>query len=118
MFTDLFDGAAPDETLLFYFSGHGELRDDNNVVLCTANTDPNDLYSDTIIINHLANRVSLSPSRHKIVVMDCCWSGTGGSGDVKWGTDAAVFLTSATMGRRERDQRAHPRRSLERGRHP
>jgi hypothetical protein len=90
---DLFASAESDDTLLFYFSGHGDVFD-NKAVLCLASAD-RDVYrrnETTLPIAELRDYVKNSPSRRKIVVLDCCFSGTASKESMDWGEGVAVIM--------------------------
>jgi hypothetical protein len=89
----LLEDVTPDDTLLFYFSGHGDLQD-GDAVLCVGATDPNDMFETSVQIKQLANYVRQSESLRKIVLLDCCFSGEASDGDTYWGKGAAVVMTS------------------------
>ncbi len=85
--------AAPDDTLLFYFSGHGDVDESNDLYLAVEQTEPDDILMTAFPIKALANYVKNSPSRRKLVLLDCCFSGEA-SDETDWGPGTAVFMTS------------------------
>lgn len=70
---DLFQEAEPDDTLLFYYSGHG-LTLNQQLFLCTQNTRPDRLHSTAVYGPLLSEMVSGSLAQAKILVLDCCYS--------------------------------------------
>lgn len=69
-----FSEAQPDDTLLFYFSGHGRSRG-QKLYLCARDT-VTDLLPGTAISNDtLSDIVGDSVARAKVLVLDCCHSG-------------------------------------------
>jgi Caspase domain/TIR domain len=84
--------AHQDDTLLFYFSGHGAVVD-NDVHLVVGTTDPDNLRMTAVPGKALADWVKSSPARRKLVILDCCFSGEASDG-MDWGTGAAVLMTS------------------------
>jgi hypothetical protein len=72
---EFFESAEPDDTLLFYYSGHGRSRD-QELYLCAQNTDPSRLRSTAISGRVLRDIVGSSSSlaQAKILVFDCCYS--------------------------------------------
>ena len=71
---DFFGAAEADDTLLFYYSGHGRVRN-QQLFLCTRNTVIERLHSTAIPESALNGMVSDSFARAKILVLDCCHSG-------------------------------------------
>ena len=68
---DLFsEDASPDDTLLFYFSGHG-LADHDASYVCAANTNPSKLSFTAIPETQLRDLLRNCPG-HKIIILDCC----------------------------------------------
>jgi tetratricopeptide (TPR) repeat protein len=72
---EFFESAEPDDTLLFYYSGHGRSRD-QELYLCAQNTDPSRLRSTAVSGRVLRDIVGSSSSlaQAKILVFDCCYS--------------------------------------------
>jgi Caspase domain/Putative ATP-dependent DNA helicase recG C-terminal len=72
---EFFESAEPDDTLLFYYSGHGRSRD-QELYLCAQNTDLSRLRSTAVSGRVLKDIVGSSSSlaRAKILVFDCCYS--------------------------------------------
>ena len=72
---DTFFGAGePDDTLLFYYSGHGKTLN-QQLFLCGRDTNVSRLYSTAISKATLDGIVSMSFAQVKIMVVDCCNSG-------------------------------------------
>lgn len=88
------EDVAEDDTLLFYFSGRGD-HDDSGAYLAVAESEPDNLYGTAFsIILGLARYVARSPSRRKLVVLDCCFSGEASEAGTNWGEGAAVLMPS------------------------
>jgi hypothetical protein len=64
-----------DEVSLFYFSGHGCITDTGGYIV----TPDFSRYDEGIAMYEILKIASLSPARHKIVILDCCHSGAMGS---------------------------------------
>lgn len=64
-----------DEVSLFYFSGHGCITDAGGYIV----TPDFAKYDEGIAMDDVLKMVSLSPARHKIVILDCCHSGAMGT---------------------------------------
>ncbi len=84
---------GPDDTLLFYFSGHGWVDGNHDLYLVASGTDPDDIVMTAFPIKALAGYVKNSKSRRKLVLLDCCFSGEA-SDHADWGPGTAVFMTS------------------------
>jgi len=63
-----------DESSLFYFSGHGCVTDTGGYIV----TPDFSRHDEGISMDEILKIVSLSPARHKIVILDCCHSGAMG----------------------------------------
>jgi len=80
-----FRGKSPDDVLLFYFSGHGDLGSggmlNQHLHFCTRNTTKQDkrlVESSALSASFLKRQIDLSKSRQIIVILDCCYSGAIG----------------------------------------
>lgn len=80
-----FRGKSPDDVLLFYFSGHGDLGSggmlNQHLHFCTRNTTKQDkrlVESSALSASFLKRQMDLSKSRQIIVILDCCYSGAIG----------------------------------------
>src|SRR5690242_11690564 len=82
-----------EDTLLFYFSGHGVVDEDDDLYLVVGETRADDPYMTAFPIKALARYVKKSQSRRKLVLLDCCFSGEA-SDRTEWGPGTAVFMTS------------------------
>lgn len=72
---EFFESAEPEDTLLFYYSGHGRSRD-QELYLCARNTDLSKLRSTAVSGKALKDIIGSNSSlaRVKILVLDCCYS--------------------------------------------
>ncbi|RKN41625.1 caspase, EACC1-associated type [Streptomyces hoynatensis] len=67
----------PSETALLYFSGHGQFcEDDNQLYFLTRDTDPNDLPGTAVPAEFLERMLTACRASSKIVLLDCCSSGS------------------------------------------
>ena len=71
---DFFTVAEPDDTLLFYYSGHGRTLS-QQLYLCAGDTIVDRLHSTAISEATLNAIVASSLAQVKILVLDCCHSG-------------------------------------------
>jgi hypothetical protein len=67
-----------DEVSLFYFSGHGCITDTGGYIVTPDFT----RYDEGIAMDDILKITSLSPARHKIVILDCCHAGAMGTPSV------------------------------------
>ncbi|MEU3275703.1 caspase, EACC1-associated type [Streptomyces antibioticus] len=70
---------AAEDTLLVYFAGHS-LYDSvsGELSLAVRDTRPNSPYT-ALPFDHIRRELNHSAARHKIVILDCCYSGAAGS---------------------------------------
>jgi WD40 repeat protein len=69
----------PDDLLVVYVAGHGEVLDNGDHVLLTADTHPDDI-SDALPTADLARKMLLgTPIRRVLLMLDTCYSGRGGN---------------------------------------
>ena len=68
--------ADSDDTILFYFSGHGLLETNTQqVILCLADTDTERLPTTGLPLNNLLQQLSDCAARQQLVWLDACHSG-------------------------------------------
>lgn len=68
--------AAPEDTILLYFSGHGVVdRHSQRVVLCLANTSKNDLLNTGLSLPEVLQILGDSKVHHQMLWLDACHSG-------------------------------------------
>ena len=68
--------ARKDDTILFYFSGHGILETDTQqVALCLADTDTQNLLATGLPLNNLLQQLSNCAASQQLVWLDACHSG-------------------------------------------
>ena len=71
----------PEDHLVVYIAGHGEVLDEGGGrhVLLTADTDPDDV-ADALPTLHLADKMLLgTPVQRLLLLLDTCYSGSGGN---------------------------------------
>ena len=64
--------AKPEDTVLFYFSGHGYLDSNNRPVLCVADTNLEDLAGTGLKIDILLNELRKCKAQRQLVWLDAC----------------------------------------------
>jgi hypothetical protein len=91
---DFFLKAGEEDTLLFYYSGHGTIAEDDSY-LCTGKTNAKDPEYESIAASEIALWVKRSPARAVVVVLDCCRAATlNASAYHELGDNVAVILAS------------------------
>ena len=80
-----------DEVSLFYFSGHGCITDTGGYIV----TPDFSRYDEGIAMDEILKIASLSPARHKIVILDCCHSGAMGT--VSFMGNSAAYLEKGVI---------------------
>ncbi|GAA2393566.1 caspase family protein [Streptomyces coeruleofuscus] len=69
----------PDDVVAVYVAGHGEVLDNGDYVLLTADTEPDDLY-DALLPATLARKILAGTKvRRLLLMLDTCFSGQGGN---------------------------------------
>jgi hypothetical protein len=98
---DFFDNpnSKADDTLLFYYSGHGIPDTDGDVYLATSEIDPDSPYRRGFSFNLLTKMMNNSPCTKIVTILDCCYSGAAkiSKGIGKGGDDAAAKLGTAAI---------------------
>ncbi|MFZ0225256.1 MAG: caspase family protein [Candidatus Nitrosopolaris sp.] len=69
-------GVNPDDTLLFYYSGHGVFDIDGDVYLASSDIDPEEPYRRGFSMEELTKMMQRSISTKVVVILDCCHSGS------------------------------------------
>lgn len=80
-----------DEISLFYFSGHGAITGTGGYIV----TPDFSRHDEGISMDEILKMVSLSPSRHKVVILDCCHSGAMGAPAIP--SNNAAFLEKGVI---------------------
>jgi hypothetical protein len=72
---DFYADARRDDLTLLYFTGHGVKDDEGRLYLAMTNTRRAALMFTAISAAQLNDAMDASPSRRKVLVLDCCYSG-------------------------------------------
>ena len=65
----------PEDTIIFYFSGHGLVDSDGEVYLASSETDPDNPIKRGLSFRELTNIINKCRSNTIIIILDCCYSG-------------------------------------------
>jgi tetratricopeptide (TPR) repeat protein len=97
---DFFLDATRDDQLLLYYSGHGKLSLFDELYLCARDTRADRLVSSAVGTSAISTIVDASPAAAKILVLDCCYSGSFKGGDTLPGKLAGEgrFVLTASRG--------------------
>jgi uncharacterized caspase-like protein len=68
----------PDDTLLFYYAGHGKLRKDGQLCLASRDTTMANLGARSIRARDVLYYLQESHARRRVLILDCCQSGAIG----------------------------------------
>lgn len=75
--------SEPDDLLLFYYSGHGQLDRDGTLALAMPDSERDYLSTTSLISDELKRLFRMSRARHKIMILDCCYSGAASDAQFK-----------------------------------
>lgn len=89
---EFFQSAGNDDTLLFYYSGHGITRY-QQLFLCAANTIIGKPHTTAVAESTINSIAANSYARAKIIILDCCHSGMLKSSDL-----AQTLITDSLYG--------------------
>ncbi|MCA6622883.1 MAG: caspase family protein [Pseudanabaena sp. M165S2SP1A06QC] len=73
--TELLVNRQENDTLLFYFSGHG-MQDDSGELYLTTRTTKRDYIKQTSISSRKLSHIMNANQGNQILILDCCYSGT------------------------------------------
>ncbi len=70
----------PDDYIIIYLTGHGEILDDGDFVILTSDTNPSDLLNRTVPAGEIV-RLALANTRVRrlLLLLDTCYAGQGGA---------------------------------------
>lgn len=72
---EFYTGRRPDDTLLFYYSGHGDRDDPGRLYLCARDTVKHKLRATALPAEYLSEYADESRSKRQVIILDCCHSG-------------------------------------------
>jgi hypothetical protein len=65
-----------EDTFVLYFAGHGELDRNGKLTLILKNTSPSDMRFSALDFESIRDLLIHCPARRRIVILDCCYSGS------------------------------------------
>jgi formylglycine-generating enzyme required for sulfatase activity len=80
---DLFATATARDTVMLYYSGHGQLDTTNGLYLCARDTRTDRLRSTAVSGAWISDTIDQSAAGTTIIVLDCCHSGAFKGGDIE-----------------------------------
>ncbi len=95
---EFFGEAGREDQVLFYYSGHGRPNLEDQLYLCASDTVTNRLVSTAISATDISQMISGCRARAKVVILDCCYSGSFKSGAItpqRLGGEGRFVLTSS-----------------------
>ena len=73
---EILSQAQPQDTVLFYFSGHGFYQESKkDTILCLEETSKNDVASTGLLIGIVLDKITNSPAQQQLIWLDACHSG-------------------------------------------
>jgi DNA segregation ATPase FtsK/SpoIIIE, S-DNA-T family len=72
---DALGAAAPDDLVVIYFSGHGQLSSRGRLYLAVYNSEPTQLAATAISASWLRELLEESAAASTVILLDCCYSG-------------------------------------------
>jgi hypothetical protein len=72
---DFYRDRRRDDLTLLYFTGHGLKDDDGRLYLAMSNTRRDSLLFTSLSAEHIDQAMESCPSRQKVLILDCCYSG-------------------------------------------
>jgi hypothetical protein len=67
--------ARSEDTLLFYYSGHGKLAQTGGLRLCARDTEERFLNANSVPVRWIKEQIDSTKAARVILVLDCCYSG-------------------------------------------
>lgn len=91
--------SEPEDLLLFYYSGHGQLDRDGTLALAMPDSERDYLSTTSLISEELKRLFRMSRATHKIMILDCCYSGAASDAQFKGTlTDSITALAQQIAG--------------------
>lgn len=90
----LFDEIGKNDTVLFYYSGHGKFDQSGRLYFITTDTDRRYLRSSAISASFVNEIMNESRSKNQIVLLDCCYSGAFAKGML--GAKGRIIMSSSS----------------------
>jgi hypothetical protein len=94
----LFSGAGREDTVIFYYSGHGKIAQEGGLRLCVKETEDGELLDATAVaVPYIKNAIDHTRAKRVILVFDCCYSGEA-FGAFKGGDVSSYLADSVAQG--------------------
>jgi hypothetical protein len=94
----LFRSAGGEDTVIFYYSGHGKIAQEGGLRLCVKETADGELLDATAVaVPYLKNAIDHTRAKRVILVFDCCYSGEA-FGAFKGGDVSSYLADSVAQG--------------------
>src|SRR4051812_1854527 len=83
------------DVLLVYYAGHGVLTDSGDLYLAVPGTTEDNVRFDGVDYDLIRDALARSPARHRVVILDCCYSGRA---IPRMGVDGSVLVAATEVG--------------------
>jgi hypothetical protein len=99
---EFFEKGRPDDVLLLYLAGHGDLDDRGNFYFVARNTRSDRLRGSGIADRFIHETMVRSLSKRQILILDCCYSGAFSKDWISRGRCERWDQTETYRGRQDR----------------
>jgi uncharacterized caspase-like protein len=87
-----------DDTILFYYSGHGIMSPENDLCLASKETKRSRLSATSIEAERVLKFLQRSHAKRRVLILDCCHSGAIGSIFKRGDTDSSLAALAHSFG--------------------